>query len=131
MPKVYKVVKRVNGKLVSQTVSGEAQVQYKPGKWVYPPEWLREKGYGLFAFSNLQDAIDYYRCTYGTAYLQLWEAQAEKISPPPKTPLHIFSLQNGIIKNVPRYLSLSKGTICCEKLKLTKQVKGGYKCSGK
>jgi hypothetical protein len=130
MPKVYKIVKRVNGKLVSITASGKAKVQYKPGEWTYPPEWLKDKGYDLFAFSKLQYAIDfyqhhYYRYMYNLRNFQFWEAQSKVISLPTKRRLDLFSLNNGEI-NILAPKEWPKGTVCCPELKLLKQVKGGY-----
>jgi hypothetical protein len=127
MPKVYKIVKQQpNGKLVSAAAQGKAQVQYKPGEWAYPPKWLRKEGYnGLYAFSNLKDAIEYYNHIYRPENLQLWEARAEGISPPTKICLDFVSLRNGFTGPF-RQKHWPEGTISCKELKLLKQVKAGY-----
>lgn len=48
---VLKVVRRLpDGRLVSATVWGKAEVEYRVGKWVQPPDWLKAQGYGLHCF---------------------------------------------------------------------------------
>lgn len=60
--RVYKVVRRCeDGILRSIIAEGKAEVEYELNRWSYPPEWLRESGYMLFAFSELESAVRFSR----------------------------------------------------------------------
>jgi hypothetical protein len=131
MPKVYKVVKHIEGEgLFSVKTYGKAQVKYEPGKWAQPPEFLQDKKYDLFVFRTLQDAKDYFKYvrTYRNIHslheedLQLWEAETEVIFPPPPNHLNGFLLQDGIIRTRSSR-GWPRGTCTCKKLKLTKRVR--------
>ena len=57
METVYKLVKRVDDKLVSIRTGGLAKVEYKIGEWSEAPAWLKEKGYDLCILENIDTAI--------------------------------------------------------------------------
>jgi len=58
METVYKLVKRVDDKLVSIRATGKAEVEYKIGEWSQAPEWLRKEGYDLCIFTDKAIAQD-------------------------------------------------------------------------
>lgn len=55
----FKVVTIHFGELRSSAAYGKAMVRYEEKKWVTPPQWLAEKGYGLLVFHNFEDALHY------------------------------------------------------------------------
>ena len=117
--KVWKVVKNVNGRLVSAIVKGQAAVEYIPGEWVEAPEWLRSKEYHLLAFQDLSEAIDFAKLHSATRNLEIWEAEAEDLVPLP-FPLDISRLSVGLAIRIKDYWPT--GTIMCRRLKLLKRV---------
>ena len=57
MKTVYKLVKRVDDKLVSIKTKGLGQVVYTLNKWSQSPEHLRDKNYNLCVLKKLKVAI--------------------------------------------------------------------------
>jgi hypothetical protein len=54
METVYKLVKRVDDKLVSIRTKGAGQVEYKLNKLIQSPKHLRDKGYHLCVIRELE-----------------------------------------------------------------------------
>jgi hypothetical protein len=54
METVYKLVKRVDDKLVSIRTKGAGQVEYKLNKLIQSPKHLRDKGYHLCIIKELE-----------------------------------------------------------------------------
>lgn len=85
--KVYKVVDKVDGKLVSSTTHDQAFcTEYKKTGWTYP----KFKGTRLFVFDTLKNAINWtatgeevweceapktYKCVYAYGMLKYWLAK--------------------------------------------------------
>ena len=117
---VWKVVKRIDRKLVSVVADGKAMVEYKPGEWVEAPEWLRRLGYNLLAFDDLEAAKEFSLVFSGN--LEIWEAEAESVVYVPKAPLDLLSLALGKIEPNRHFLEWPEHTVMCRKLKLIRRV---------
>tara|TARA_Y100000310_G_scaffold321976_1_gene380391 strand:- start:2407 stop:2766 length:360 start_codon:yes stop_codon:yes gene_type:complete len=69
----YKVVKRVQGRLVSAAVWGEHQVEYRQGEWVRAAEsYLSRRGYGLLVFLDVWKAMRWMETYSG---IEVWSAE--------------------------------------------------------
>jgi len=56
----YKVLCRTSDeRLLSSSVEGKAEVEYKPGKYAKARKWLSKKGYDLLVFNNKRKAMEF------------------------------------------------------------------------
>jgi len=120
--KVYKVVKRSERgdsfqSLFPQTL---AKVEYKVGEWSEAPEFLRKKGYYLFAFRDLRSALLF------ISEILIWdvvlfeaEARGEKKLPPP---LKLWKLETQGKTEVDMDAEWPPGTVMVERIKLIREV---------
>lgn len=77
--KVYKVVIKQEGNLVSAWARDEWKETYVPDEWTYP---LHGKT-GLFAFRGEQAALEWASCPIASQSWEVWEAEAESTEPVP------------------------------------------------
>ena len=133
--RVYKVVKRREGRLFSAVVEGRAEVEYKKGVWTTPPRWLEEKGYLLTAFRSLEQAIKFYHVNQFSLFkrlgqspppgsLEIWEAEVGegewKVVQLPQ--LDFFLLGKGKISIWGEENEWPPGTIMAKRIRLLKKV---------
>lgn len=118
MDKIYKVVVRASGDvLISVAADGQAMVIYPPGQWAEPPKWLAERGYYLFAFDRLEEAI---AAAEDVPFAEVWEAEGdERVEPlPPR--MDIFSLRFGTADPDPG--EYAPGTIMVRRIQLIRRI---------
>jgi hypothetical protein len=121
---VYKAVRRKihNGRVqyTSVLAIGKAEVCYKVGEYVEAPDWLARRGYHLFVFDSLDDAINAF--PYTQSVFELWEAEAQGVREPRDIPGMCFSkLAEGVFK--PSGMSLGgKGVLLAKRVKLVRKV---------
>lgn len=124
--KYYKVVRvtKLENEKQSAVAENYAKVIYKVNEWAYPPDWLEKIGYGILLFNNLENAKWFY---YNNTLIggEIWECEIGKeIKLPPFS--NVFDLSDKRIITAYRWDSLlyfPLGTICADKIKLTRKVK--------
>lgn len=118
--KYYKVVEarknRANTaeRYYSAIACGDFGVEYLISKWVMAPEWLRDKGYNLLVFDDLEAAK---RLAKEADYFRIFLVNIEGIEK--ELPPFRSMLSGAIIGDGKRW---PVGTVMVEKVKLTKQV---------
>ena len=124
--KAYKVVERLNGKLLSYLV-GPARIEYKSSEWTIPLE-----GCGpLTAFKTIGNAKEFL-CPHPNKIMrnfliktsEIWECEAQmwnKKLPRDEYGKTIALWSNNIKKGFP-LSALPKGTLLCEAVKLIRRV---------
>ena len=124
--RVYKVVRKVEGRLVSAVASAAGpgvKVIYKIGGWVSAPRWLRREGYHILAFHSIEDAKEWIEGMHPVLAdgLEIWEARGEGIINPRKRAIPIWFLKVGLMDE--RYgFEWPIGTVMCKRVKLIKKV---------
>jgi len=121
--KVYKVMKRREGRLFSAVVEGRAKVEYKEGTWISPPDWLKNRGYFLTAFESLDSALRFFLIEKTTQKsLEIWEAEVREWKRVRLPMLDIFWLETGKISYFKDYKGWPNGTIMAKELKILKKI---------
>lgn len=122
--RIWKVVSKRENNLYSYAARNKALVQYKIGKWVQAPKWLKEKGYYLTAFITYEQAFNFIPSR--ATRLAIYRAKAKGII---KELPHIYSVNylssmGGFGEFVhPEDRVWPLGTIMCKKIKLIKEIK--------
>ena len=126
--KAYKVIERLNGKLLSY-LNGPARIEYKPNEWVTPLE-----GCGpLIVFKTVKNAKEFlyphpnktmHDFLMEISLAEIWECEAQvwsKKLPRDERGKTIALWSNNLSK---RFLmsALSRGVFLCEAVKLIKRV---------
>jgi hypothetical protein len=102
----------------SAFTEGKAEACYKVGEYVEAPAWLASRGYHLFVFGSLLDAI---KALYPGAF-ELWEAEAQDVQEPRDIPgLCCNKLEEGILEPGGYYLN-KPGVLMAKRVKLVKPV---------
>jgi len=121
--RAYKVVRREGEKLISAVVRGRAEVEYKKGTWVSPPDWLKDRGYLLTAFESLDSALKFFSIEKITQKsLEIWEAEVRGWRRPQLPMLVMSRLGEGKISYYKYYRDWPSGTIMARELKLLKKI---------
>jgi hypothetical protein len=77
---LYRVVRRVNDRLVSALAFGAAQESYTSYTWSKGPEWLNKQGYLPTFFRSLEAAQQFYdRLCSDFEVRELWVVEAQGI----------------------------------------------------
>jgi len=125
--KVYKIVRNIDGELVSVGATGMARIVYKPHEWISAPRQLAERGYHITAFRSLRRAainlhvLSSY--TLPSVYgFELWEAEAEGITRKLPPMLNMLQLAKGQFKEHLAPDLWAYGTIMCRRIKLIKKL---------
>ena len=114
--KAYKIVKKLSdGRLVSFSTTGKAQVEYKPQLYVQAPDFLRERGYHLCCFRELKQAMDWARFCRN---VEVWECEIEPVWQLPPCGI-IF--EDGEISVIHEW-EWPSGTVMARKVKLVKKL---------
>jgi len=113
----WKVLRKDKQSLVSACATGKAKVVYEKNKKAYPPDWLREKGYGLLVFKTRQQARNWKNSDFPfSAFL----ISINKVIIGPETKLKPICnssyIKKGKLKKVP--YNWPKGTKMVEWVKL-------------
>lgn len=116
---VYKcVLLKDDNEFYSYSAEGKACVNYKLNEWAYPPNWLKEKGFGLLCFKSLESAKMFIENEYPTAIkyrsVILKCIGENKINLPPFC--SIVKLSEGVILNS-ELSDFFYGSVSFEKIK--------------
>lgn len=113
--RAYKVVRNFDGILLSHIASGQAEVIYRLNKWIKAPKWLRDKGYHLFVYKDLEKAIE---SLEGNS--EIYECEVDELIEGLPQFLNLYILDLGEIK--PINYSFPEGTYMTKKIKLLRKV---------
>jgi len=117
--KVFFKVVRINGKNLQSAVAyGQAKVVYRLKKWVSPPSWLEEKGYGLTVFADFETALDFAKGMFSR--YAIYACKVDGIFESLPLYAEIVELANGRLAYVPR--KWWNGTIMVKKVKLLQKI---------
>ena len=94
--RMFKVLIREQG-ILRSIASGKAMVIYKVGRWVRAPRWLREKGYHLFCFNNLEAAEEFAWSLIPGFDVEIWEAEVSVVYPQKPLRLRLEPLSTGVL----------------------------------
>ena len=100
---------------VSAIAAGDSEVKYEINKIAVPPNWLRNKGYGLFVFDSLEKAKEFASTRPKYDKVIIFEAETGEELPLPKY-LSLLNLMFGKIK--PTEWRYPDGTKCVSWVKL-------------
>jgi len=122
--KVFKVVKPIEGDLYHSCVARVwAGVDYRPGEWAEPPEWLDRRGYFLTAFSELEDAERFLLevAPWNFPRPQVWEAEVDGVRKmlPPILVGDLLEERQDVFDCFSKW---PKGTIMARRIKLIRRV---------
>ena len=120
METVYKLVKRVDDKLVSIKATGKAQVEYKIGEWVEAPEWLNKQEYQLCVFKDKKNAQRVMRIWEKDSIL--FECEAENVHYTTEPYLSIYYLDRGEIQTYGGSQWPTLAQIMAQRVKLIKEI---------
>ena len=120
METVYKLVKRVDDKLVSIKATGEAQVEYKVGEWSQAPEWLKKEGYDLCIFKEQATAEKVQQVWEKDSIL--FECEAENVHYTDQPYLSIHHLDRGEISDYGGASWPTLAQVMAEKVRLIKEI---------
>ena len=120
----YKVIRRLNGKLVSALIRPEstAFTRYRKKKWIRANLHCRKSGYHLLVFNNLENAKRFAWEWCNDEPLEIWKVacrgKLEEIPAPCDTAvLNRYGTFYPAID-----VDWSNGTLMCRKIKLIKRV---------
>lgn len=119
----YKITTEIAGGQVSFIIfNSKAEVQYQIGEWAEAPDWLAKKGYGLFVFDSLKNAMDFLGKLGDPSRSKMWrceiEGRYEKLPPN----LTLDGINRGVL--VPaEFKDFPKGTVMAKRVKLIRQIK--------
>ena len=124
----YKVVRKSKDRFYSCIVWSKAEVQYKEGRFVSAPKWLKREGRDfLFCFGDLDSAIRWYNeegfgntMRYDGIIAEIWKIEGKGLQAINDL-LDIVSLSLGlIVRWYGRYIP--DGTIGFKKVKLLEKM---------
>ena len=128
MNKYYKVVRELGGYRHSCSAQGKAVVLYSDVYFATPPEWLKEKGYGLCVFDDLDLARKFTQTLplFSWETIEVWEVEVrDKLPNIYNTYLcSLKLLKKGRLS--PTHFDWPTGTKMFGQVKLTKRVLKKY-----
>lgn len=84
MKTYYKVVKRIDDKLVSCVAYNLSRIEYAQNKWAKAPKWLRDLNKGPLVFVSLDDVKAFVKQTFYPSDVEIWEVRARCINTNPR-----------------------------------------------
>ena len=112
----------VDRKTFSRFAEGESRVTYELKKWVQAPEWLRNKGYHLFAFSNYEKAEEFVLEAYDNMGGIIYKARAKEVTKILPVKCYREDLANGNLNPKRWDTTWPRDTIMCKKIQILKIV---------